>query len=153
MSSGAGVNLMSYHLSGCSLIFYGPGPTLLHPPIPPSIVPPSLPDARELWYFSPSAIATGQSNTSLPTGAILNDFIRHYEPVEYDAPALVTQHRRVRRSTAPSADVQLQFRASDRSDTRPDERRAPLHHAWDARRTVHHPYHVPREQALMVLDG
>ena len=81
------------------------------------------------------------SDTHLSSGAILNDFIRHYEPVEYDASALAAQHRRVRRSSVASADVQLRFRASDRSGTLPPARppaRPPAVPGRDRRAAPHH---------------
>ncbi|XP_043211295.1 disintegrin and metalloproteinase domain-containing protein 10-like, partial [Amphibalanus amphitrite] len=50
------------------------------------------------------------ASVNVARGTILNDFIRHYELIEYDASALAAQHRRVRRSIEPSPDVQLRFR-------------------------------------------
>ncbi|XP_037090955.1 disintegrin and metalloproteinase domain-containing protein 10-like [Pollicipes pollicipes] len=47
-------------------------------------------------------------------GTILNDFVRHYEPLRYDAVALQQEHRRVRRQADPRRHVQLRFHASDR---------------------------------------
>ncbi|KAF0313193.1 Disintegrin and metalloproteinase domain-containing protein 10 [Amphibalanus amphitrite] len=54
------------------------------------------------------------ASVNVARGAILNDFIRHYELIEYDASALAAQHRRVRRSIEPSPDVQLRFRTGAR---------------------------------------
>ncbi|XP_075971481.1 disintegrin and metalloproteinase domain-containing protein 10-like isoform X2 [Anticarsia gemmatalis] len=44
----------------------------------------------------------------------LSEYIEHYEPLEYDADSLHEQHLRARRSTDPSVDLILNFRALEK---------------------------------------
>ena len=46
---------------------------------------------------------------------VLNDFIRHFEPVDYDYESLMWQHHRLRRSVAGPRHVELHFTAFGRS--------------------------------------
>ena len=41
----------------------------------------------------------------------LNDFITHYEPVEYDSSELMLHHERLRRSIGGKRHLELQFSA------------------------------------------
>ncbi len=48
------------------------------------------------------------------TGRPLGQFIRHYEPLSYDAESLMWHHDRVRRSFVGPREISLQLDAFDR---------------------------------------